>query len=123
MNKWLLLSAGGIAGTISRYLLASWVPGIAGVGFPWGTFLVNLSACLLIGVLSGMAGRGALGPDGRLLLMTGFCGAYSTFSTLMLETSTLAADGELLRAGLNYLGSGVAGLVLFRVGLYLGTIF
>lgn len=117
-----MLSIGGIVGTFSRYLVASWVPGFTGTSFPYGTFVVNLSACLVIGVFSGMAGRGALGPDGRLLLMTGFCGAYSTFSTLILETSNLASDGEFWRAGLNYLGSGVAGLVLFRLGMYLGAI-
>jgi CrcB protein len=54
--------------------------------------------------------------------MTGFCGAYSTFSTLILETGNLAADGQLLRALMNYLGSGAAGFFLFRVGEYLGTI-
>jgi CrcB protein len=122
MNKWLLLSVGGVLGTFARYGLASWVPGVAGAGFPYGTLAVNLSACLLIGVLNGMAGRGALGPDGRLLLMTGFCGAYSTFSTLILESGGLAGDGEVLRALVNYLGSGAAGFLLFRLGAYLGTI-
>ncbi len=121
-NRWFLLSVGGIVGTIMRYLVASWVPGIAGVGFPYGTLVINLTACLIIGVLSGMSARGALHPDARLLLMTGFCGAYSTFSTWILETSSLAADGEALRTGVNLVGSVGAGFILFRVGVYIGTV-
>src|SRR5579859_2706915 len=115
MNRWILLSVGGIVGTLARYGVASWVPGIAGAGFPYGTLAINLSACLLIGLFDGLAqARGALGPDARLFLMTGFCGAYSTFSTLILESASLAADGETLRALANYLGSGAAGFLLFR---------
>jgi len=123
MNKWLILSVGGIIGTIARYLVGTWVPGVAGAGFPYGTLAINLSACLLIGVFQSLgASRGLLSPDARLFLMTGFCGAYSTFSTLILESSNLAADGEMFRAMANYLGSGVAGFLLFRVGVYLGAI-
>src|SRR5271155_2571399 len=112
MNKWLLLSIGGVAGTILRYAVAVWVPGIAGAGFPYGTLAINLSACLILGLLSGFAVKGVLGPDGRLLLMTGFCGAYSTFSTWILETSNLAGDGEMLRVLANLLGSVAAGFLL-----------
>lgn len=123
MSKWLVLSLGGAVGTLVRYQLAAWVPAFAGTGFPYGTFVVNMSACLLLGVLDSLAAaRAALSPEARLLLMTGFCGAYSTFSTLMLETSNLAADGQLLRAAANYLGSGALGFVLFRLGVFLGTV-
>jgi fluoride exporter len=122
MNKWLLLSIGGIVGTIARYLIAAWMPSLLGADFPWGTLAINLSACVLIGVFQSLAGRAMLGPQARLLLMTGFCGAYSTFSTWILETSNLAADGELLRAALNFVGSGVAGFVLLRIGMWLGTV-
>ena len=123
VNKWLALSLGGIIGTFSRYQLAAWVPSFAGTGFPYGTLAVNLSACLLVGFFDSLSMvRTALGPEARLLLMTGFCGAYSTFSTLILETSNLASDGELLRAAANYIGSGVLGFLLFRLGAYLGTV-
>jgi len=121
-NKWLLLSAGGIAGTILRYLVATWVPGITGEGFPYGTLAVNLSACLIIGLLSGLSTRGALGSEGRLLLMTGFCGAYSTFSTWILESANLAGDGEMLRVLANLFGSVGFGFLFFRLGIYLGTV-
>jgi CrcB protein len=123
MNKWLILAVGGILGTYARYFVGAEVPGVAGAGFPYGTFVINLTACLLIGLFQSLgAARGILGPDARLLLMTGFCGAYSTFSTLILESGNLAADGEVARALVNYLGSGVAGFALFRVGAYLGSV-
>ena len=123
MNKWLLLAGGGIAGTFLRYIVARWVPGFAGTDFPYGTLAVNLSACLLIGVFESMSEvRALLGPEARILLMTGFCGAYSTFSTWILETSNLVSDGEMLRAMLNVFGSGIAGFVLFRLGAYIGAL-
>lgn len=123
MNKWVALSLGGILGTFARYAASTWIPSLAGTAFPYGTLAVNLSACLLIGLFDSLAQtRGLLGPQGRLLLMTGFCGAYSTFSTLMLETSNLAADGQMLAALANYLGSGIAGFLFLRAGMWLGTI-
>lgn len=122
-NRWVILSVGGIAGTFLRYLVAAWVPGIAGAGFPYGTLLINLSACFLIGVFDSMAqARGLLGPQARLLLMTGFCGAYSTFSTWILESNNLLADGELVRAMTNLVGSAVVGLLLLRLGEALGAV-
>ena len=122
MNTWINLAFGGLAGTFARYLLASAVNRSLGAGFPYGTMAVNLSGCLLVGVFDGLAeARFLIGPAGRLLLMTGFCGAYTTFSTLMLESSHLIRDGETLRAFLNFMGSGAAGFILFRFGIYLGT--
>ena len=103
--------------------MAGFVYRLLGTNFPYGTLLVNLSGCLLIGLFDGMAEvRFLIGPAGRLLLMTGFCGAYTTFSTLMLETSNLVRDGEMVYALLNFLGSGVAGFILFRFGVYLGAL-
>lgn len=123
MEKWGALALGGIFGVFARYLLASKVYSYAGTGFPYGTLVVNVSGCFAIGLFDSWAGtRGLLGPTARLFLMTGFCGAYTTFSTLILETSNLAADGELLRALLNYLGSGVLGFALFRLGMLVGTV-
>lgn len=123
MNKWVALSVGGIAGTLSRYAVAAWIPGLAGAGFPYGTLVINLSACFLIGLLNSLAQtRALLGPEARLLLMTGFCGAYSTFSTWILESSALLADGELLRASANLFGSVALGFALFQAGVWLGSI-
>ncbi len=116
------LIVGGVAGTLARYFLGGAVYGLTGTSFPYGTLVVNLSGCLLIGVFDRWAlGRGLLSPTARLLLMTGFCGAYTTFSTLILETSALLDAGQLGRALVNFLGSGLLGLVLFRLGAYLGA--
>jgi CrcB protein len=116
VQRVLALAAGSLAGGFARYFLATAIYGWAGASFPYGTFVVNLSGCLLIGVFDGLAARYALGSAVRLLLMTGFCGAYTTFSTLILETDYLLRDGQLLRAAANFFGSGSLGLLLFRLG-------
>ena len=123
MLKWVCLVAGSVAGGFARYWLAGAVYRRAGTGFPQGTLAVNLTACLLIGFFNSLAEeKFLLGPNGRMLLMTAFCGAYSTFSTLILETSNLLKEGELLSAGLNIVISVAAGLLLFRLGEYLGKV-
>lgn len=117
------LAVGGLAGTAARYLLAGGINQAMGAGFPYGTMAVNLSGCFLIGLFDSMAeARFLIGPSGRLLLMVGFCGAYTTFSTLIFETSNLMRDGQMLRASLNFLGSGAAGLILLRLGMVLGKL-
>lgn len=123
MTKWMSLALGSVAGGLARYFLASAVNQTMGASFPYGTLLVNMSGCLVIGVFDGMVEtRSLIGPTGRLLLMSGFCGAYTTFSTLMLETSNLVRDGETMRGFINYMGSGALGFVLFRLGTLLGTV-
>src|SRR4051812_27310639 len=99
MTRWLALCAGGLVGTVLRHLVAVAVPGIALAGFPYGTLAINASACFLVGLFDSMGrSRGLLGPEARLLLVTGFCGAYSTFSAWILESSHMASDGHLWRA-------------------------
>lgn len=120
--KWINLILGSVAGGLSRYLLAGAVYNVAGVTFPYGTFVVNISGSLLLGLLNALAqDKFLIGPQGRLLLMTGFCGAYTTFSTLILETSNLAKDGEWARAVLNVMASFIVGILLFRLGEWLGA--
>ena len=115
--------AGGIAGTISRYLLAGFIYQIFGTDFPYGTLAVNLIGCLVIGFLAALADeKFLLGPNARLLLMVGFCGAFTTFSTFMLETANLMKDGENLRAFVNVAASVVFGFLAFRLGVFLAEI-
>ena len=121
MLKWAYLAIGGVVGVFARYIVAGAVYKKLGTGFPSGTLIVNLSGCLLIGVFNSWAEEKLfLGPHGRLLLMTGFCGAYTTFSTLMLETSNLAGDGEMFYALANVVISAVLGFILFRAGAWIG---
>jgi CrcB protein len=121
--KWINLILGGIVGTISRYLLAGFVYQMFGTDFPYGTLAVNLIGCFLIGFLATLAEeKFLLDPNARLLLMIGFCGAFTTFSTFMLETSNLLKEGETLREFLNISASVLVGFLLFRLGVFLGEI-
>ena len=121
MMKLLLLAGGSIAGGFSRYYFAGFVYRIFGTSFPYGTFAVNMTGCLAIGFLSALADKKFLiGPDERLLLMIGFCGAYTTFSTCMLETVNLVRDGESWRAFLNVTLSVTVGFLILRLGMILG---
>lgn len=123
MMKLLYLGAGTLAGGFARYFLAGAVYKGFGVTFPYGTLVVNLLGCFVIGFLSAVAEeKFFLGPDGRILLMTGFCGAFTTFSTFMLETGNLMKDGEFQRAFLNVIVSVVVGFIVYRFGILLGEL-
>ncbi|HNV85898.1 MAG TPA: fluoride efflux transporter CrcB [Candidatus Omnitrophota bacterium] len=123
MKKILAIAIGSLTGGFARYYLAGAAYRVFGTSFPYGTFAVNLLGCFLIGLLSCLAEKKFLvGPEMKLLLMIGFCGAFTTFSTFMLETSNLMKDGETLRAFLNVLFSVAGGFLLFRLGVLLGEI-
>lgn len=118
MTKWLHLVVGGVAGTLARYLLAGGVYQWLGTSFPYGTLVVNLLGCVIIGFLAGLAEeKFLLSPNARLLLMVGFCGAFTTFSTFIFETAHLMKDGETFKAFLNVMASVAAGFLLFRAGV------
>ena len=118
MAKWIGLAAGGILGTFARYFLSGTIHRIFGVTFPWGTLVVNLVGCFTIGFLAVLAEeKFLLGPNARIFLMIGFCGAFTTFSTFILETSNLTKDGETLYAFLNIVLSVVLGFLVFRLGV------
>lgn len=123
MEKSISLIAGTLAGGVARYALAGVVYQAMGTRFPYGTLAVNLSGCFLVGFLNSLAeAKFLLGPNARIMLMVGFCGAFTTLSTLMLETSNLLKDGETARAFANVAATLIIGFVLFRVGEILGEV-
>lgn len=91
---------GGGLGALARYGIALLlpVPSLSAGQFPWATLLTNLLACLLLAYGLGLALRGQIGRGGELLLLTGFCGGFSTFSTFILEIVQLYQGGHLAAA-------------------------
>ena len=117
MMKWIYLLIGGLIGTASRYGLAGVVSQKAVSVFPWGTLAVNVTGCFVIGFLDVIFEKKfLLSPNYRILLMTGFCGAFTTFSTLMLETSNLLKENEFLYAFGNVFISFGIGFAVFKLG-------
>lgn len=95
------VALGAAIGGVARYLATVYIQGRAGPGFPMATFLINISGSMLLGFLSGyIAETRFVGPQVGLLLTTGLCGGYTTFSTFTYETFGLLRNGEYQRAGL-----------------------
>lgn len=116
-----LVALGGAAGAVSRYLVDSWISSRVASAFPWGTLVVNVSGSFLVGVLFALAvERGVLPSAVRAPVMIGFLGAYTTFSTLVLESWWLHADGATGTAILNLAGSIVVGILAVVAGLAIG---
>lgn len=117
LDKMLCLVAGSAVGGVTRWFLSDYAAASDSKNLPWGTLIVNLSGCLLLGLLHGLGETPwPLGPRARMLLMVGFCGAFTTFSTWMLESSILMEKGAS-RAALSYIIlSVVFGFALLRVG-------
>jgi CrcB protein len=119
----LLLAIGGVVGALSRFhgarILQAWL----GDDFPAGTFVINLTGSLGLGLLAGLLGPepSAAGRDVGLLLGTGFCGAYTTFSSFGFETVQLWREGATRRALINLLSQPVLGCCCAWLGLALGT--
>lgn len=121
MDKWIYLVVGGVLGTLARYVLSGAMQHKMGMAFPYGTLAVNMLGCFLVGFLDILAERKfSSTPQMRLLFVTGFCGAFTTFSAFILESYTLVREGEMVRAFLNVGGSVALGLILFRAGFLLG---
>lgn len=115
----LLVGAGGLAGAVLRYLLGTWVQGMAGsAGFPYGTLAVNAAGCLVIGVAAGIAeARQPLSDEARAFLVIGLLGGFTTFSAFGIDTVRLIRDGAYLAGSLNVLLQVAIGLSAVVAGI------
>ena len=108
--NWALVVLGGMVGAPARYLLDRMVQSRHDSVFPWGTLLVNVVGSLVLGIVTGALLAGALGSRTGLLLGTGLCGAFTTYSTFSYETLRLAESGARRYAAANVLAGVVAGV-------------
>ncbi len=112
----LFVGAGGLLGSLARYQLGKVVTERAKTAFPIGTFVINITGAILLGLVSSLD----IGKNMYLLLGDGFLGAYTTFSTFMYEGFTLFRENEKLNAFTYILGSLFLGIIGYIVGFELG---
>ena len=118
MGQYLYVSLGGALGALVRYLLGSWIAGRYGPTFPLHTFTINVTGSFAIGVLlTLLTVHVEASPAWRLLLVVGFLGGYTTFSSYTFEALTLLRDGEWGRAAWYVLGSNALGLAACFAGM------
>jgi CrcB protein len=123
LQKYLFIAAGGALGSIARYWIGSTIGSRMGTRFPYGTFVINLTACIIIGFsLTYLGKRVELNPAWRFLIPIGFVGAYSTFSTYEWETLSSLRSGAFALAALYAVGSLVLGLAAVWAGSLLAEV-
>jgi CrcB protein len=116
----LIAGTGGFVGTVSRFLVSRYFQNLFLSSFPFGTFIVNVTGCLLIGIFYGLSSRGnILTPEWRMFLTVGFCGGFTTFSTFASENIALLKDGNFIYFAL-YTGLSV---FLGLMATYAGNLF
>jgi CrcB protein len=121
MTKYLMVAIGGALGSVLRFWVGTHVSNRFGTRFLAGTFVINMTACFLIGfIVTLLAAKTNWSPNWRYLIPIGFIGGYSTFSTFEYETFRVFQEGELLIAGLNVVLSIVVGFVSVWLGVITG---
>jgi CrcB protein len=124
MKTLLIVAIGGAIGSACRYGAQSWILQLYPTAFPMGTFLVNITGCLLIGLFYALAERGnMLTPEWRLFLITGICGGYTTFSSFALENLNLLRGPDFLNFTLYTVCSVVLGIAAAWLGTRLVKLF
>lgn len=120
MKQLLLVAAGGALGSIARYLCSRWISTAYPHAFPWGTFAVNIAGCFLIGLFWALFSKESTwNSEAKLLLMTGLCGGFTTFSAFTLEGISLLKDNKTVLL-LLYTGASVlTGLLATYTGIKL----
>ena len=124
MQKYVLIAIGGALGSLARYLVGLTVMNRMGTRFPYGTFVINLTACMIIGFsLTWLDRRTGMNPAWRFLIPVGFVGAYSTFSTFEWEIFTKLQTGAFVIAALYVSLSVLFGLLAVWLGSLLARIW
>jgi CrcB protein len=121
-SVWIAFLVAASAGACARYLIDGVVLERTGGELPWGTCVINVSGSFVLGVLTGLALYHAFPSDARLVLGTGFCGAYTTFSTFSFETIRLVETGLTRAAVRNILVNTGGGLLAAGAGLALAAL-
>ena len=124
MLAYFLIAIGSALGGMGRYFVSGVVTTLTGGTFPYGTMLVNISGCLVIGffaTLTGPDGRWLVGTPARQFVMIGLCGGYTTFSSFSLETLYLARAGEWMSATANAAGSVILCILSVWIGYIAAT--
>lgn len=118
----LCVAVGGLIGAPTRFLVDRFVADRFEIDFPLGTFLINMSGSFLLGLLTGLDLAGNMPVLVKAFVGTGFCGAYTTFSTWSFETVRLLEEGDYLEAFCNAIGSLLIGLLAAGAGIAVGLL-
>ena len=122
MSELVIVAVGGALGAVSRYLIGLLAIGRWGALFPYGTMIANFVGCFVIGFFMTLVlERLEISPYWRLLVVTGFCGGLTTFSSFSYESLRLLQSGEFLSATLNIGCNLIAGFGLTLLGMYVAT--
>jgi CrcB protein len=123
LQKYFFIAIGGSLGAIARYWVGTTVSGQMGTHFPFGTLLINISACLLIGIsLEFLNRRTNINPSFRFFFPIGFIGAYSTFSTFEWDTLAILHSGAYWLAIVYVVASVISGFIAVGVGVSLARV-
>jgi fluoride exporter len=123
LTRYGLIAAGAALGANARYLVLLWAAGRFGLGYPYGTFLVNISGSFVLGfLLAFTAGRLALSANTALFIGVGFLGSYTTFSTFAAENILLLQGDSYWYGITNIVGQNLLSLLAVALGLYLGRL-
>jgi CrcB protein len=120
--KYLIVGVGGFLGAVARYIVATYIGSRYGVRFPYGTFVINMSGCFLIGFIVTLLARTTASQYWRYFIPIGFIGAYTTFSTFEYETLRAVQDGQFTTGLLNVAFSVVVGFVAVWAGAAIGRV-
>ena len=124
LQRMLLIGLAGALGTLARYGLGGFVQRVAGGNLPWGTLFVNILGCFLFGLVLTLADeRLVIGEEYRVIMLGGFMGAFTTFSTFIFDTGGFMREAQWLLATGNVLVQTGIGLIFLFAGVMTGRVF